>query len=299
MVAINSQRKPAQLSEVRQESSQSPTFDEATAFLLQSLRQIISARQRGSEDGCDIQVASVASEWADSRHLLDVESRSNLSRRINAMFLDAAWELCRRGLLRPGALLSGLKGISDDTGYSLTTHGEAWLTFAADGDWITLQPDTLSNVFGKYRTRLGEGYYQRSQEAIRCRNADAWLAACAMVGAAAESILLAAAIAKTRDEGRVMRAYISSRSPKRLPDIVVGQAPAHLARAFRSGMGLISYWRDVDVHAQMSAVSALETEQAIHRLLMLAQFCHENWDELTCYSPSRSERGSPAQSKYS
>jgi hypothetical protein len=120
-----------------------------------------------------------------------------------------------------------------------------------------------------------------------------------MVGAAAESILLAAAIAKTRDEGRVMRAYISSRSPKRLPDIVVGQAPARLARAFRSGMGLISYWRDVDGHAQMSAVSALETEQAIHRLLMLAQFCHENWDELTCYSPSRSERGSPAQSKYS
>jgi hypothetical protein len=69
-------------------------------------------------------------------------------------------------------------------------HGEAWLGFAADGDFITLQPDALSTMFGKFRTRLGEGYYQRSQEAIKCRNADAWLAACAMVGAAVESIRL-------------------------------------------------------------------------------------------------------------
>lgn len=287
MVALTSQRKLAQPSEVKPERSQPPTFDEATAFLLQLLRQIVHTQRRGLDDGYDIRVASIVTQWTASRQLFDDDNGSNLSRRTNAIFLDSAWDLCRRSLLRPSVLNSGADGDSNGLGYSLTIHGEAWLASAEDGDCITLQPDTLSRAFSRFRTRFGEGFYQRSQEAIKCRNADAWLAACAMVGAAAESILFATAIAKTRDEGRVTRAYISSRSPKRLPDIVVAKAPARLARPFRAGMGLISYWRDIDGHGQMAPVSALEADQAIRRLLTLSQFCYENWDELTCYSPSR------------
>jgi len=63
-------------------------------------------------------------------------------------------------------------------------------------------------------------------EAIKCRNAEAWLACCAMSGAAAESVLLALAIAKVGNEEHVLQAYRQSSGRQRVLKLVVGQATA-------------------------------------------------------------------------
>jgi hypothetical protein len=51
--------------------------------------------------------------------------------------------------------------------------------------------------------RFGDGFAQRAAEASRCHRTTNYLACCVMAGAAAESILLAVAIAKMAgDEGK-------------------------------------------------------------------------------------------------
>lgn len=263
------------------ECSIPPTLDQAIAFLLRALRDRVLAGRRGSDGGYDFQASSIVSQWIASEQI-SAENRADVSRRASAVFLDAAWELTRRGLLRPGMLEAGSgEGKSDEGGYSLTMRGEAWLTSGEDGHLVLLEPGALAAAFGQFRAKFGEGYHQRTQEAIRCRDASAWLATCAMAGAAAESILFAAAIAKTGDEARILRAYVASKGPRKIPDIVVGRAPDRLARPFRAGMSLLSYWRDVGGHGRVTPVSAAEADQALHQLLTLSQFVFDNWDELT------------------
>jgi hypothetical protein len=70
---------------------------------------------------------------------------------------------------------------------------------------VLAQPGSLAVTLSGYRGRYGDGFHQRSQEAIKCRNAEAWLGCCAMTGAAAESVLLALAIAKAGNEEDVLK----------------------------------------------------------------------------------------------
>jgi hypothetical protein len=95
-------------------------------------------------------------------------------------------------------------------------------------DILLAQPGSLAEAFKAYQTEFGDGFVQRALEAIRCRNAEAWLACCVMVGAAAESILLAIAIAKEGDEEKVLRAYGGASGRRRVLDMIVGQASKHI-----------------------------------------------------------------------
>jgi hypothetical protein len=256
-------------------------LDQAIAFLRQVLRQNLRVGLRGNDCGYDFQVSSMLDKWAASHQLSD-ENWTNVSRRVSPVFFDAAWELTRRGILRPSVREFGIgEGKSDGGGYSLTSQGEAWLASTEESNLEILEPGALAAAFGLFRAKFGDGYHQRTQEAIKCRNSKAWLATCTMVGAAVESILFAAAIAKTGDEKRILRAYITSRGPKKIPDIVVGRAPDYIARPFRAGMNLLAYWRDIGAHGRMIPISALEADQALHQLWTLSQFSFDNWDELT------------------
>jgi hypothetical protein len=143
-----------------------------------------------------------------------------------------------------------------------------------------MQPGTLSRALAAFRTQFGDAFEQRSQEALRCREADAWLATCAMCGAAAESILLALAVAKTSDEEAVFKEYRTATGRKKTIDGLVGKQPDNLQRPFRSLMGILSYWRDDAGHGMASPISAPEAEEALRQLLMLAQFAAKHWKEL-------------------
>lgn len=210
--------------------------------------------------------------------------RSTEAEAMSPVFFEAAWELCRRGIIRPG--LSRIGGQSTDLGkdgcgYSVTESGRAWLHQANELQFVPMEASRLAQIMAGFRTRLGDGYYQRAQEATRCHFAAAYLASCAMSGAAAESILLKLAITKSGDEQKVLKAYRAANGRSRVENMVVGKLKEPLASRLRSLMDLLKYWRDEAAHGSMSEISEYEAYEAMARLLRLAHLAVDHWDDLT------------------
>jgi hypothetical protein len=102
-----------------------------------------------------------------------------------------------------------------------------------------------------------------------------------MCGAAAESILLAVAIAKSGDAKATLSAYQAASGRRRVVENVVRQTRPGIVDPFRSATGLLSFWRDAAAHGLASTISEIEAHEALSRLLRFAQFATDNWDELT------------------
>ena len=257
---------------------------DAISVIVEAIR---SDRNSIKFEGYDVYLMFIWRIWRD-RHK---DQRSDPSK----IFYAAAWELCRRGILRPGVRNPREKSTDDGRdgmGFSITPLGEQWLAEVSDLEFIPPEPSAIGQLLSQFRVPFGEGYHQRAQEAARCYGAHANLAACAMAGAAAEAILLATAIAKTADEEKVLKVYHSTSGRRRAMELVVGQASAHLERQFRSATSLLDYWRDNAAHGAVSAISELEAHDALARLLRFAQFAADNWGELTSQSlPGRRELG--------
>jgi hypothetical protein len=132
-----------------------------------------------------------------------------------------------------------------------------------------------------YRQRFGNGFYQRAQEAIKCRNAEAWLACCAMTGAAAESVLLALAIAKTDDEAHVLRTYRQSNGRQRVLNLIVGQVPQPRRDTLTIFSNIISMWRDEAAHGQVTLLGTANADEALRQLLHMCQWVEREWVTLT------------------
>jgi hypothetical protein len=79
---------------------------------------------------------------------------------LSPFFYDAAWHLCRRGVLRPGIKdVSGagpVNGASAE-GYSLTTIGRSWIEQGAP-DAFLADPDRLGQMFDKLSPRFGAAF---------------------------------------------------------------------------------------------------------------------------------------------
>lgn len=241
-----------------------PTLEDAVSFALTLLRQQAQpgtrpSRRPGSNYGYDFYAPAVAREWAMFRSK-NSASWDSEAQAASPVFYEALWELCRRGILRPGVTETTAQGIADGGGYCVTTYGRTWLSEANESHFILMQPGSLATAFEQFSEKFGPGYRQRTQEAIRCRTAEAWLAACAMVGAAAESILLAVAVAKSGNEDQAMGAYAASNGRRSIMNQIIGQAPAHISRPLTSGMSLLSYWRDSAGHGQVAIISGAEAD---------------------------------------
>src|SRR5258706_9203486 len=212
-------------------------LDEAIAILLDLLRN-----GRAGNYGYDL-YARTGAEWAARQkqpheHYIELPMRE-----LSPIFFEAAWELCRRGIVRPGVRRTGEQAV-EEGGYSLTVAGRETLQNLDEAIILIAQPGSLAATFNGYRGRFGDGFHQRSMEAIRCRSAEAWLACCAMVGAAAESVLLAVAIQKDGDEEQVLRTYRSTRGRQAVLNMIVGQAIAPTRNMLTTFAGIVSLWRD-------------------------------------------------------
>jgi hypothetical protein len=102
-----------------------------------------------------------------------------------------------------------------------------------------------------------------------------------MVGAAAESILLALAIAKLANEEEVIKRYEARGGRNTLVNLLVGQQGPAIANPFQAGMKLLSYWRDAAAHGRSVLISSAEADLALRELLILSQFSFDNWTALT------------------
>ena len=195
---------------------------------------------------------------------------------------EAAWSLVRRGLLRPGVTtMQDYIARHDPTLFALTEAGRAWLGQPVEDRPITLQPGALSQTLQEYRPFFGPGYLQRANEAIRCGEAAANLACCAMCGAAAESILLALCIAREGSEEPVLKEYRRSSGRSSVMKTLLGQARSDLRERFEQRMGLLSDWRDESAHGVASSVSGAHAQRALDALYRLAKLSADHWQELT------------------
>jgi hypothetical protein len=204
-------------------------FEDALNFLIDRLARVpdtgagrANARQQLAF-GSDIWIDSVSREyWRSQGQSLDGMLQDD-KEPYSAPFYDAAWELSRRGVLRPAAAVpDGQEAHTHlgqrfpaspffGDGYSLTAWGRKWVKVAAaERSIMPSSSARITEVLHQLTRLFGQGYAQRAAEAVASWHTGNYLAACTMAGAAAESILLAAAIAKANDEAKILKAYLST-----------------------------------------------------------------------------------------
>ncbi|OPY94380.1 hypothetical protein A5906_13715 [Bradyrhizobium sacchari] len=89
---------------------------------------------------------------------------------------------------------------------------------------------------------------------------------------AAESILLAAAIAKSGDGAKMLKMYDTAGGRSRVTTYVTGRATNAVQRQFGSALHILHCWRDHALHGQQTTISEVKAYSAISELLRLAQF---------------------------
>ncbi len=197
-------------------------------------------------------------------------------------FYDGAWELCRIGVLRPGEVVTFGQGMQRGfrgDGYSLTAFGREWVRAGVARP--PSDPSRFAEVLRPFVTRFGPGFEQRAVEAARCYRTNNYLAACVLAGAAAESILLAVAIAKVGDEGKVLAEYRSANGRKKVTSHILRGVASGLADQFTIASGILSYWRDEASHGTHTSISEVQAYASLAQLLRFAQLAEDNWVALT------------------
>jgi hypothetical protein len=199
------------------------------------------------------------------------------------MLYAAAWDLCRRGILRPGVRAYNAQATADGAsgnGYSITPFGQQWLAESDRDDFVPTEPERFAQMLSPYRERFVPSFQERAQEAIRCYGAHAHLACCTMCGAAAEAILLATAITKA-NEVTALGQYNTSRGRRRIENLILGKVREDLRNEYVGYMTLLKYWRDQAPHGKVSGIKDNEAYTSLALLLRFAIFVNDNWVELT------------------
>lgn len=205
-------------------------------------------------------------------------------RPLSPVFYAAAWELCRKGIIRPGLRQYGLQATDDGAsgnGYTITPFGETWIREAVTADYVPVEPGRFARMLAEKGQEFGPGFVERSQEAVRAYNAQAYLACCAMCGAAAESLILALTIEKLGDGQRVLRDYASAGGRGRIERTLLQGRPPPVESEFRRYTDLLKYWRDSASHGRAIHMTEAEAFGALILLLRFVIFAVEHRQELT------------------
>lgn len=253
------------------------TLDEAVAFLIARVRTRLAAGDR--DYGYDLQVNNALQDYLASFPY--GASRDQVERSLYPTLAEAAWELCKRGILRPGIATLGGQGLDIGHGYSVTIAGREWLSSGASEDFLLMQPGSLATSLRKHADLFGRGFEQRVHEALVCRDVQAWLSCCAMAGAAAEAILIALALKIVGDEKKVFSIYNSRSGRHELLKVVRRSWKEHDAQQLNTMMKIVAYWRDDAAHGGFIDVSQATAEEALRQLLHLSLWVGRDWARLT------------------
>jgi hypothetical protein len=259
-------------------------FDDAYAVLIKYLAALPESKGRAARaaqaqgHGGDLWIPHVVQGYWQSRP----EAAEELDDRHFQPFYDAAWELCRIGVLRPGEFAprgwaTDASLFSGDT-FSITRFGRAWLREASQRPII--DPSRLAQVLQEFAGRFGGGFVQRATEAVKTYRTGSYLATCVMAGAAAESILLALAVAKVGDEAKVLLEYNTTGGRRRITRRIGASVSPTLASQLETALQALGHWQEGAGHSTMTAVSEVEAHMRLTDLLRLAQFAHDHWVEL-------------------
>jgi len=261
-----------------------PSFSEEDAFhiIVQCMRAPVQSPY--SSYGYEIYLPVIIRHFLEKEFKVMHHQADPYVRSLSPHFYAAGWELCRRGILRPGIKQEGEQATPDGAsgnGYSITPAGRKWMVEAGQYDYVPTEPGRFSKILDSFSLKLGPAYRERSQEALRCYNAQAYLGCCAMCGAAAESILLSLAITKNGNEDAITQDYITRGGRSRIENLIVGQKHRLIQDEFRANLNLLKYWRDVAAHGKIAGIEENEAFTSLAILLRLARFAFERWGELT------------------
>jgi len=252
-------------------------LEDATKLLIELFRNPDHGRY--AKYGYDFYLPSLLKTYFLKQTNSDSQAEAKFREEI-PNFYAAAWELCRRGIIRPGVNEYGAQSTEYENGYSLTPFGEVWLEESENDDFVPTEPGRFAEMLEPYKEKFGPGFHQRAQEAIRCYNAHAYLSCCVMCGAATESIILAAAIEK-KDEEEVLNTYNRAQGRTAIEHLLIGQKNDYIKREYGGYTSLLKYWRDASAHGKKSDISENEAYTALALLLRFSFFMNENWEELT------------------
>lgn len=227
--------------------------------------------------GYDIYLPNLLRVYFENQGIGEIEIH-NLLKECSPHFYNAAWDLCRRGIIRPGVThYQAQETGSVGDGYSFTPFGKKWLKEKKGDDFVPTEPSRFAKMLEEFDPIFGPGYQQRTQEAIRSYDAHAYLACCTMCGAAAESALFKTAIKLTHDEDNLIKMYQSNGGRKKIEHIVVGQSRKQLQDEFTQYHTLLKYWRDEAAHGWSSKISEPEAFTALGMLLRFSMFLNNNF----------------------
>lgn len=254
--------------------------EEVMNFLVESMSKNPEAFRVYGYDLYVIQAArKFVSEIEKNIDHIASEQRVN---EISGVFFDVAWGLCQRGIVRPGVRSYHQQATDDGSagnGFSLTSYGRLWLVSEERNLYVPTELDRFAQILDKHNIRFGTGFRQRSQEALKCYSANAYLASCAMCGAAAESILLSVAFA-IKDEEFILKEYRSSNGRKKIENLIL-KGKDNLRNELEVRMSLLKYWRDDASHGAITPILNEEAFVSLATLLRLAQWVDDNWNALT------------------
>ena len=249
-----------------------PTEEQALDYITEALRH---PQGPGLTDRYDVYLPTLVANYAGT---------ATNDPQVMGPFFGAAWSLCRLGVLRPGPQRTRDFGQSHEEalGYCFTEFGRRWVTESPA--ILPTQPGKMTDMLISAGTKFGDAYRLRSQDAVLSYNGHAYFACCAMVGASAEAILLAAAVKKL-GEAAALGAYKGSNGRSRLQLRLLGQQTDRVRTQFESHTDLIAYWRDQAAHGYQTGITESEAYSALGRLLRFAHFAADNWSTLTAPAP--------------
>ena len=189
----------------------------------------------------------------------------------------------RHTAARPG--LSGAPSQTDteSNGFSLTEMGREWISKYDQEVLFPAGPGRFATLLISYGNRFGPAFKQRITEANGCYRTLNYFAACAMAGAACESILLAIGSAKIGE--KALRTYIGRDGRRLLIKEITTNLSSSLKQPVETAASILSYWRDASRARICIEITEFSAHDALSRLLRFAQFVDRNWDQLTAISP--------------
>ncbi len=199
--------------------------------------------------------------------------------------MDAAWALCLRGILRPGASKTGigiLKSREQYTGqgFGITKWGRKWIEEGAFDAYIPGEPQKLTGMFEAHSELLGQAYIIRAKDAVRCLFAHAYYACCAMCGAASEAIVYSLAV-EAFSENVAMEEIRKRGGIHRLVRKLSSGKPSAITESLQKYVDPVKYWRDVASHGKQTGLTRDEALLAMLGLAAFARFSSDNWEALT------------------
>jgi len=248
---------------------------DVTIFHEDAVRQVIEFLKQPDYHGCpaygyDLYLHSFLTRYCQKNWGLSHQDNQSTIHSLSPLFMDACWELCRRGILRPFPATTSGQGTSQGAGFSLTGFGEQWLKESAIDSFVPTEPDRFAIMLDPYTSLFGEGFQERAQEAVRCYKAHAFLACCVMAGAAAETILI-----KVSDKLGITRGKYEQIT--KIRQKIISESDKGIKEPLIAYSDIVKIWRDEGMHHEAWETRGEKAYISLAMLLLLARFAKEKW----------------------